>query len=250
MIVDVFMFNHEFDMLDCRLYELEGVVDRFIAIEADHTFTGEPKPYHLTKRAKDYPQVEIVQAHNGDVTGASYPNFAWVKQGTAVHWQREFKQRDAAEPLLEALPPDTIMLLGDLDEIPMREVVASFDGPPSVLIMYMAVYSMRHKFPGAWAGTVMGRRKDLRGFVAMRNTRWQQEPLTRSGWHLTWFGTPKDRLGKMQASAHQEMRDRADDLAYTYPEKGLHVDGKTELVPWDAPLPRWVKDGHAPRSWR
>lgn len=249
MIVDVFMFNQEFDMLDCRLYELEGVVDRFIAIEADHTFTGEPKPYYLSERSHDYPQVEVVRAQTSDIEGIPSPNFAWVAKGSVDHWRREAKQRESAEHLLTALPDDAVILMGDLDEIPMRDVVASWDGKPSVLVMYMAVYSLRLKFPGAWAGTVVGRRRDLHSFVAMRNTRWQQEPLTRTGWHLTWFGKPEDRLRKMSGSAHQEMSEHAHELAYVYPEEKLHVDGKTELVPWDAPLPRWVEAGLAPSHW-
>lgn len=249
MIVDIFMFDREFDILDCRLYELDGIVDRFIAIEADHTFTGIPKPYYLSEQAERYPQVEIVQAHNMDVGDMPYPNFAWISQGSAEHWRREAKQRSSAEHLLTALPDDAIILMGDVDEIPMRHVISSFDGPPSVLVMYMAVYSLRLKFPGAWAGTVVGVRRDLQSFVAMRNTRWVQHPMPQTGWHLTWFGTPDDRLRKMEASAHQEMSDRAHDLAYVYPEERLHVDGKTGLVPWDAPLPRWVEAGLAPRHW-
>ena len=46
LVVDTFMMSDELDMLECRLTELEGVVDLFVIAEADVTHSGAPKPFH------------------------------------------------------------------------------------------------------------------------------------------------------------------------------------------------------------
>jgi hypothetical protein len=46
MIYDCFLINREFDLLEMRLHELAPVVDRFVLVEATHTFFGQPKPLH------------------------------------------------------------------------------------------------------------------------------------------------------------------------------------------------------------
>lgn len=43
-LFDVFLFNSEWDILEIRLHELSKVVDRFIILEAECTFTGGLKP--------------------------------------------------------------------------------------------------------------------------------------------------------------------------------------------------------------
>ena len=43
------MANHEFDMLEIRLAELEDVVHRFVIVEAELTNQGKRKPAYLTE---------------------------------------------------------------------------------------------------------------------------------------------------------------------------------------------------------
>lgn len=44
MIIDCFTFFNELDVLEIRLRELDGVVDRFVLVEATLTHQGKPKP--------------------------------------------------------------------------------------------------------------------------------------------------------------------------------------------------------------
>ena len=44
MIYDCFIFFNELELLELRLNELAGVVDKFVLVEATRTFTNEPKP--------------------------------------------------------------------------------------------------------------------------------------------------------------------------------------------------------------
>ncbi len=43
MIYDCFIFNNEVDLLELRLSILDGVVDKFVIIEGNKTFSGNYK---------------------------------------------------------------------------------------------------------------------------------------------------------------------------------------------------------------
>ena len=47
MIIDTFMFNDEFEMLDIRLDISNNYVDKWIILEGNRTWSGKEKPYHL-----------------------------------------------------------------------------------------------------------------------------------------------------------------------------------------------------------
>ena len=255
MIVDTFMFDDEFEMLDCRLYELNGIVDRFIAIEANHSFTGIPKPYNLTaakERYADYP-LEIVTVDTTDVSSLTDQRLApyamWAYAQTVEFWRREVYQRLAVDPILRDLPPDAVILHGDLDEIPRREIVAAFDGPVSVCRMTSYVYSIGLCLEDAWAGTVMGKRRDMGQMAAVRASRWWFEQILRGGWHLSWFGSPERRVHKFTHSAHQEWRETVgDSIGAEYPAKKKHLGG-LDLIEWYGGAPHYVLDGRAPEIW-
>ena len=54
MIYNAFMFYDEFDLLDIRLKELSGLVDRFVLIESNRTYTGKPKPLYFCENSERY----------------------------------------------------------------------------------------------------------------------------------------------------------------------------------------------------
>ena len=47
MIYDCFPFFNELELLEMRLHELSGVVDKFVLVEATRTFTNKPKPLYF-----------------------------------------------------------------------------------------------------------------------------------------------------------------------------------------------------------
>jgi len=251
VIVDVFMFDNELDMLECHLYQLAGIVDRFIAIEGNTTFTGIPKRYHLSDnldRFKGYP-LEVMRV---DMTGPTGPILErpWMMPGTIDNWWREAVQRNGARRLLADLPDDTILIYGDVDEIPRRYVVKGFDGGPKVMSMTMLIYSTKLWFPGSWAGSVIGRKRDIGIDVSeIRNTHWGFPPIEDAGWHLSWFGNPTWREEKLRHQSHQELVTISDVIGSDYPARHLHVDGKTPLWDYGGDLPSWIAEGHGPEEW-
>jgi hypothetical protein len=245
MIVDVFMFDDEFDMLDCRLYELRSIVDLFVAIEADQSVSGIEKPYHLTERLNRYPDVplEVVRVPLGDVRGNDILNDTWA---------RDAVQRNAAMPLLRDLPGDTLVITGDLDEIPRRDMISAFGGIPLVLQADHLVYSLkwRHARLPIWEGTTLIRRQDMPSIWDVRFSAMRPDirRAPRGGWHLSYFGTPADRERKMRHYAHQELLHLADKVGEILPLNHLHVDG-SDLVMYEGGWPSWAADGLAPAHW-
>ena len=49
MIFDCFTFCNELDLLELRLETLSDVVDKFVLVEADRTFTGKSKPFFFAE---------------------------------------------------------------------------------------------------------------------------------------------------------------------------------------------------------
>jgi len=252
VIVDVFMFDDEFDMLECHLYQLAGIVDRFIAVEGNTSFTGIPKRFHLSdnlERFKGYP-LEVMRV---DMTGPTGPVIErpWMEPGTIDNWWREGIQRNGARRLLADLPDDTVLIYGDVDEIPRRYVVKGFhDEEPRVMSMTMLMYSTKLWFPGTWAGSVIGRKNEIGIDVnAIREMRWHFPPIPEAGWHLSWFGKPERREEKLKRQSHQELASIANVIGSDYPARHLHVDGKTPLWDYGGDLPHWIAEGHGPQEW-
>ena len=117
---DCFFFNNEVDILEARLRELDGVVDRFVIVEGDRTHTGTPKDSVFNQNRERYrrwdDRIEHVIAHLDEHidTGRGKPAR-----------DRDDQQRAALGRFLSgAVADDDLVLVSDLDEIPERDVVA------------------------------------------------------------------------------------------------------------------------------
>ena len=253
MIVDVFLFNDEFDMLECRLYQLRGFVDRFIAIEADRTIAGAEKDFLLSERAALYPDVQVVKTSLADVSNVPTPPYTCVHRGQEHRWRRDWVQRNGAVSVLATMPADAIVLHGDIDEIPKRDVVIGLDGSSVVLELQPLVRSSRYYMPSPWYGTTV-HTNDGFNAAKLRHERRNMRVIPDAGWHLTWFGDVNARIRKARAFAHGELERHAgvesskgaDVVNLFVAEFGMSSGG---LRDWDGPLPAWIQEGHAPSSW-
>jgi beta-1,4-mannosyl-glycoprotein beta-1,4-N-acetylglucosaminyltransferase len=251
LIVDCFLFDDEFDILDCRLYQLRGIVDLFVAIEGDLTHMGEPKPYRLTENLSRYPDVpmEVIRAELGDIATTRIFQSGWLRPDTIDAWKRDAKQRDYANELLFDLPKDAVVIYGDVDEIPRREVVTSFDNHPMAIGAEHLIYATTLYHPDPWYGSVIGKRSHLGGPASARLRRTTLPRIEHAGWHLSWFGTPEDRIRKLYHFSHHELVETVGDkVGSEYPAAHRHVDG-SDLYPWTGDVPQWVADGFAPLHW-
>jgi hypothetical protein len=195
MIVDTFLFNNEFDMLDIHLAITEHYVDRWIILEADRTLSGLSKPFHLSENFKKYEKkfgdrIEKISLN----LLPNHPHPSYV----------ETSMRQGFSPFLEKYDQHDIIIHGDLDEIidPTKwnaiiELLNKENKPVSCSFeMYM--YKFDQKASRNWKGSVVAKRNmfetphDLyKGHkeIIKRKHRGHCVSLPELvGWHWTWFG--------------------------------------------------------------
>lgn len=256
-LIDTFCMNDEADMLECRLVELADTVDHFVIVEATTTHQGKPKPLHYQENRKRFEQWADKIVH---VVADDLPSVADAPDP----WSREHAQREhiATGLVMIGVDADDIVMQSDIDEIP--SALHARNVQPSGLIAFeqrLHCFALEWLHPHGWRGTVatrVGSLKNLgdRPFGRMRDSRNTAPcpPAFRdAGWHLSWLGGKGAALRKLDAFCHPEIADRtrAGIEADQYITEGWHVDG-VRMIPVemsDLPFPKWIEQGHEPKSW-
>lgn len=271
LVIDSFMVNNELDMLQCRLEEIGGAVDYMIAVEAEVDHQDHPKPFWLTEnlgRFSEWKDKLIVVQAKGLPT-ADEDGDPWARE----HAQREHTWTALAD--LD-LPPTTVILHGDIDEVPSALVARNVRPKGFVAFRQRGhFWSCRWVYPTPWQGTVattLGNLTLLRerlkrqhhpramyegAFGAMRDSRNIAPALSDAGWHLSWLPngdtSPRDSaVAKVGSYCHPEVTERIitglDSERFL--RHGIHVDGvKMTRCEIDDSFPRYVREGRCPESW-
>lgn len=240
MIIDAFMFSDELDMLECRLIELQDVVDCFVLVEGDKTFQGELKPSVYRDNQDRFAQwVDrivhvVVPLPDGD---------AWARENA----QREGIASGLAR--LAAQPTDTV-IVSDVDEIWRSTVdVTRLPKPFTVLTLTMYVHDLGWLHPDPWDGPVVVRVEDIPAqpnrFEILRSCRLHPRPvrIPDAGWHLSYFGGDDAVRRKQWSFSHTEYRnvDMTRQRA-----NGLHIDGTVLERADSGDVPQWIPAGWLP----
>ena len=221
MIIDCFPFFNELDLLELRLNELDGVVDRFVLVEAARTFQNQPKKYYFEENKQRYAKFLHKIEH---VKVDKFPKFNFKKFRKTRPWDFDNYQKDMVKLGLKNFncSPDDAIIISDLDEIPKAELVKKYSEVPGtkvfhLLLSYYYFNCIATKCPdGAnlytkddivyWKGPVM---VDYKNFTSFRKIRCMQDlpdekviPVQNGGWHLSLMGKPSEILYKLQSWAH------------------------------------------------
>ena len=246
---DCFMMNNELDMLECRLTELEDVVDHFVLVEATVTHgANQPKPLHFQENQERFAKWSDQIVHV-------------VADGMPSHvdpWSREHAQREWFRTGLLSVDvqPDDIIFQSDVDEIPRTDFV-KYTNPTGFVVAEMDFYCfaldwLNTESPDApWRGTVAARYGFIETFTKMRDARlWAPVRVPDAGWHFTWVGGPEYWPSKLGSFCHPEIGPTVERQGLGwYFENGVHVDGfPCQQVDHDD-YPKWIREGHAPDSW-
>jgi len=211
MIIDTTLFNCEFDMLDIHLAITSHYVDRWIILEANHTFSGIAKPYYLTDRLSQYQHKwgDRIQVIALDLA----PN--------EINWRCETLMRQGFSTALQAVDPEDIVIHGDLDEIinpdcwpEIRDLMDQQDQPVSCG-MDMYFYRLDRRADRGWKGSVVARRRMFdtphelyKGQNIKRKDRGHCVGLNHHvGWHWTWMGSDQAVQHKVLACIETQHRD-------------------------------------------
>lgn len=185
------------------------MVDQFLVVEADHTFSGLRKPLRFLEQAKsyDWPMEKIdYRAHR-------------VEAPDPDAWQNEWAQRNSLSAVLASVRADDLVLLSDVDEIPRAEcvdyAVRHSDETRFGFKMQLSYFKLNFVNTGGPAKdvvwTVGFRRAGVGDFtfdqlrMGIREGSIEARILPDAGWHFSYLASDEGVRTKIQAFSHQEL---------------------------------------------
>lgn len=212
VVYDAFPLNDELLLLECRLNELDGVVDRWVVTEAPLSHSGNPKPLYFKESiereperwAKWLPRITHIIVDDLQLDGLS---------GSDLHWAIERQQRDAIMRGLTECADTDIIIISDTDEVPRAEAVAGYSPAQGLTALAMTLYygSMNCQGLEPWTWTRMltyGQLKTMSPCQVRYNWGFDQpnfnHVIQQAGWHFSFLGSPDEWVKKLENTAHQE----------------------------------------------
>ena len=255
-VFDCCLFNGEMDVFSIRLHELSDVVDYFIIVESDRTFSGIPRDisFHLgDPRIAEF----ATKIRHVVVTDMPETDDPWTRE----KWQRNAVLRGAPD----AAQTD-LLVLSDVDEIPRGKVVAQMAkdleheafGARMAFSYFYVNYRNVVGPESARIWAVAATRRQLDNILpddlrhAVRDGRAGARIFDDAGWHFSYL---TDKVGiqrKLAAFSHQEYNNAtfldSIDIERTVRE-GRDLFGRPgycwELVP-NPDLPEWLQQNRWP----
>ena len=214
-IFDTFLFSSELDLLEIRLFELDGLVDAWIIVESDVTHSNIQKPLwwrdygsHQARFEKWHDKIQGVVVDSN--SGASHTRFR--RSGA---WGLEALQRTRIMKGLRrlGLKDGDIIITGDVDEIPRKSLIRLLrdcEGYPEDMALHMPTSIGGFEF---YSYEEPKRHTKVRTFRQDRqNAHWfshhstiGQTLLLNTGWHCSWCFPSLDGFRfKMIAGVHAD----------------------------------------------
>lgn len=206
---DACMVSGELDMLELRLTELDGVADRFIVVESPWTHQGRPK--------------ELLFHNNRERFAAFADRIVHVvadERREGVPWEQETYQRTCILKGLEGAADDDLLSVGDVDEIPRREVIARIaaddrlaarvNGLSVTNYNYFINFESHQPFirpvvlPCGLARAIGA---NLARHLLIRSGNHIVPVIPDAGWHFSWLGGAEAVWRKLQNFCHLELLD-------------------------------------------
>jgi len=227
-VYDCFTYNGEADVLAIRLHELSEVVDCFVIVEADRTFSGEAKPFRFDaadpRIAPFVPRIRYVRVQDMPVVDGTADAEAvvgdwWSDTPRSGFWIREKFQRNQIMRGLHDAAAHDLVLVSDVDEIPRAGAVRAMrdDRRHEVYGLQLAFYYFYANYrnvegpEAASVWTVAATRARLDALtpdqLRMRVRSGAQPALilADAGWHLSYLAMDEAAVrAKIRGFAHQE----------------------------------------------
>ena len=215
MIIDCFTFNKELDLLEARLEYLNDVVDYFVVVEADITFSGIPREFSYVKnisRYRKYVNKILYFPLSVDVRDLNFSATVDRYDKSHAAWFVERTQRNHFVTALGLFNSGDRVLIGDVDEIPSKNGIAAMSRslsdkmPMIVCQQQMFYYNFNQVQKLSWDGTIMTTVDQVRKLSAeeIRSKRSELPYVGHSGWHLSNWMTAEEIQEKIKSFSHQE----------------------------------------------
>ena len=206
-------------MLELRLQILSPYIDHFIIIEADHTFSGQPKTSYFEANKDRFKQFANKITHHVahiDTTKLDFSRKPDRFDKKTDFWKVEFTQRNAIADALRDFAPDDLAIASDVDEIPSPKAIQRIRQSTARKIIISTVphifrqeefyYNAANLRDEACLGSII---TSCRNFIRytpqkIRDKRKRLPKITNGGYHFSYFMTPDLIAKKISSFSHQE----------------------------------------------
>lgn len=203
-VFDTFLFFNELDILELRMNELYNVVDFFLIMESNKTFTGNDKPFYFDNNKEKFDKFKD-KIINIKLT---IPDNIQMSA-----WDMEEYQRNAIFTSLQDLYERNkiydhdIVILSDVDEIPNPRAVRKYDEHSGISLMNQKLfyYYLNCLSDMPWFGSRIGTWGEIKNISAtqLRNNKFLPI-IENGGWHFSFIGAIFDIIYKIESYSHQE----------------------------------------------
>jgi beta-1,4-mannosyl-glycoprotein beta-1,4-N-acetylglucosaminyltransferase len=244
LVYDCFMFFNELDLLEIRLNVLSEVVDKFVLVEANKTFTNKDKPFFFEENKERYKafidkiiHIKIEDYNFEPFTEVEYPiplvkpNMSQKEYHSA--WNMEHYQRNQISRGLVHCSLDDVILISDLDEIPNPKAITHYKENGSgiyhmeQLLFYYYLNYQKGIPKYLYAAKITRYKEIVDNHYTPQNIRNYRsaKKLKHGGWHFTYLGGVEAIKYKLRSYSHQEFNnDRyINDKIETKIHKGLNL---------------------------
>ena len=222
MIIDAFTFFNEKELVELRIKYLNELIDCFVVIEADVTYTGKAKKWNfpniLNNNLKEfshkiqYYQMKIDLEKAAAEQDSRYRSLSGTLSTVGRSWKIENMQRNFIKNACKKFSPNDVVIISDLDEIPSREKISfvkSCDFKVVAPIAFeQALFHLDCNFLNLerWIGSVVTTKEliDKFGPQSFRNYRERISHFTDAGWSFSSFGGYERVKEKIESYAHSE----------------------------------------------
>ena len=217
MLIDAFTYFNEKELVELRLKYLDSIVDYFVVIESNITFTGKKKKWNfpdvLNNNLKEFSNK--IQYHQLNIElDKIKKEESWIIDNIKGDdfWRIENFQRNHIKTVCKKFSDDDILIISDLDEIPSTKklnfILTSDFGKiaPVALEQHLFHLDCNYLRLESWRGSIVTTMKICNEFSPQkfRRLRNRISHFTDGGWSFSSFGGYERVKEKIESYAHSE----------------------------------------------
>ena len=217
MLIDAFTYFNEKELVELRLKYLDSIVDYFVVIESNITFTGKKKKWNfpdiLKNNLKEFSNK--IQYHQLNIELDKIKNEeSWIIDNIKGDdfWRIENFQRNYIKTVCKKFSDNDILIISDLDEIPSTKklnFILNSDFKkiaPIALEQHLFHLDCNYLRLESWRGSIVTTMKVCNEFSPQkfRRLRNRISHFTDGGWSFSSFGGYERVKEKIESYAHSE----------------------------------------------
>tara|TARA_B110000438_G_scaffold188036_1_gene179690 strand:- start:406 stop:1230 length:825 start_codon:yes stop_codon:yes gene_type:complete len=217
MLIDAFTYFNEKELVELRIKYLNPIVDYFVVIESNITFTGQKKEWNFPKvlenNLKDF--AHKIQYHQLKINLKDIKNEeSWIINNIKGDdfWRIENYQRNYIKTACKNFSNKDILVISDLDEIPSIKklnFILSSDFKkiaPIALEQYLFHLDCNFLRLESWRGSIVTTMKVCNEQSPQKFRTWRNKisHFTDAGWSFSSFGGYERVKKKIESYAHSE----------------------------------------------